>query len=180
MNLRDPAYAYSQRCRCRHTIGSRHLLEVYLYVDNITYCQDYTKTTRCSLTNRMEELTKPKSLHNEYSGDRPSPIWDVSTASRTHTPTLRTFDLARAKTMHMEYRPCRSVETAICPAAKRAVASARIERLSNPKKDKRSGGEERCEEWGQPAWNISRSAKNATATEHLENLAVAKVSSIGM
>ena len=124
----------------------------------------------------MEELTVPKSLHSNYLWDRPSPIWDVSTASQAHTPTGRIQELARAKTVHMEYRPCRSVETVISHATKQAVASTRIDELSNLKRGKLKGGKERWEEWGQPAWDISSAAKSAVATEHLDKLSVAKVS----
>ena len=123
----------------------------------------------------MEELTVSKSLHQDYLWDRPSPIWDVSRASQTHAPSGRVQDLARAKTVHAEYRPCRSVETVISSSTKRAVASDRIEELSNLKRGKQKGGKETWEEWGQPAWEISRGARIAVATEHLERLSLAKV-----
>ena len=128
------------------------------------------------LTNRMEELTVPKSLHQNYLWDRPSPIWDVSRSSQAHTHTGRIQELARSKTVHMEYRPCRSVETVISHATKRAVASARIDELFKLKRGKLKGGKERWEEWGQPAWEISSAAKSAVATDHLDKLSVAKVS----
>ena len=147
-------------------------------INSIDCMQDYNKTTQCSLTNRMEELTVSKSLHEDYLWDRPSPIWVVSNASKSQTPTERMQGLARAKTVHADYRPCRSVETVICPATKRAVVSARIEELSNLKRGKLNSGKEKWEEWGQPAWDISRAARSAVASEHLERLSLAKVTLI--
>ena len=126
----------------------------------------------------MEELTVSKSLHRDYLWDRPSPIWEVSKASQTHTPTGRVQQLARAKTVHADYRPCRRVETVVSPSTKRAVVSARIEELSNLKRGRLNGGKESWEEWGQPAWDISRAAKSAVASELLERLSVAKVTFI--
>ncbi|KAI6646396.1 Testicular haploid expressed gene protein-like [Oopsacas minuta] len=147
-----------------------------VYWDNNIPQKNYNQTTQCCLTNRMEELTVPKSLHPNYLWDRPSPIWDVSRSSKTHTPTGRIEKLARAKTVHIEYRPCRSVETVVSSATKRAVVSARIEELSNLKNRKLKSGKERWEEWGQPAWEISKAATKTVASEHLEKLSVAKTS----
>ena len=95
--------------------------------------KDYSTTTKSVLTQRLSEMTQPKSLQKDYMSDRPSQIWSIKPSVLKNTPSARICSLLRAKTTHLMYKPPKGVKTSIPLAALRATSSARVHQLSRHK-----------------------------------------------
>ena len=69
------------------------------------------------LTPRQEQLTTCRRLHKDYEPERLSPMWPIDQTTLTAVCTPRLRSLARPKSAHPEYQPCRPVSTAMyyCP-----------------------------------------------------------------
>ncbi|XP_065843739.1 sperm microtubule associated protein 2-like isoform X2 [Oscarella lobularis] len=91
------------------------------------------KTTEFVLTPRQETLYYSKRLHPHYLENRPSPMWPVSSAALQGTCPQRIERLSQAKEGHPLYEPPKEVETVVSDRAKRAICSARVRTLAQPK-----------------------------------------------
>ena len=123
-------------------------------------------------TRRVDELATPKRLHPNYTGDRPSPQWEVSDAACMATPSQRVEELAKPKKVHPSYRPCKPVMTAVTDGALFTLPTNRVKQLAEPKThpELRIKGES---EWDWSEWksDLTAAAKNAKASERVEYLA---------
>ena len=101
------------------------------------FCKDWSTpgdhNTKFCVTERLEQLLKPKQIHKDYLADRPTPIWTVSKVAMKANPTPRIESLATAKPQPNGFQPRRSVYTVVSHAALNASASERVEKLAEPK-----------------------------------------------
>ncbi|XP_071947973.1 sperm microtubule associated protein 2-like [Antedon mediterranea] len=188
--------------------GKKHI-HVYSCGRNSVILEVSPLAMRSNGSKRLTNLSQFKKLPVAYREDRAkhafscgreSPIWSVSNAARQAAEKEHLEMLARSKTPHRDYLPAREIETTVGAAAKRAVASARLETLANPKA--RSQGPFRDSIWpvsssvmkasisprqlelSKPkslvdgylparsiAWEVKRSAKRAIATSRTTELA---------
>jgi len=133
------------------------------------------KNTRFSLTKRLEELTSPKPMHKEWTGDRPSPIWLVSKNALGARPTHRLETLATSKRFHPEYHPKKSVYTTVTKAARGAIASDRIEMLANPKQYAELPIKpDSCWDYSEWKSDVSNAALEYTTSSRIQTLAIPK------
>ncbi|KAJ8028662.1 Testicular haploid expressed protein [Holothuria leucospilota] len=132
-------------------------------------------TTKFAVNQWQDNLCKPKSVHKEWTGDRPTPIWKVSEAAQKAEASERVTALSQAKDCHKDFVPEGPVRTKVSKAAMNATPSARIEQLAKektyqPLKIKESW------EFDSYVWDqeISKAAKNAKCSDRLDTLAEAK------
>ena len=129
------------------------------------------------LTQRLSELTQPKTLHKDYMGDHPSPIWSIKPSALRHTPSARIYGLSRAKTTHPMYEPPKGVKTVIPLAALRATSSARVHKLSHHKTYPPLLIMDHSEwDWGEWPSTITQGALHATVSSRVEELSTPKKS----
>ena len=123
-------------------------------------------------TQRIDELATPKKLHPDYTGDRPTPTWEVSEAACTTTSSPRVEQLAEPKKPHPSYQPCKPVMTVIADDTLFALPTNRLKELAKHKtypglkiKDD--------SEWDWSEWKsgLTAVAKSAKSTERVEYLA---------
>ena len=127
------------------------------------------------LTQRLAELTHSKTLHKDYMGDRPSPIWSIKPSVLNAVPSTRICSLSRPKTAHPMYEPPKGVMTMIPPAALRATASAHVHKLSRHKTYPPLHIMEHSEwDWGEWPTTIPQGALHATASGRVEDLSAPK------
>ena len=81
------------------------------------------------------------------------------------SPKERLVRLSQPKRFHVDYEPCRSVQTTVSLAAQKASASERTENLSMPKKRPIIVERE---------WTINKGALASRATQRVQKLAHAK------
>ena len=104
-------------------------------------------------------------MFRDFTIGRSSPVWRVSNAAMKASPNERLTRLSQPKGFHVEYEPCRPVQTTVSIAAQKASASGRTETLSLPKQ--RPNIVER-------EWIIKKGALSSRASERLQELAHAK------
>lgn len=129
------------------------------------------KAKAATCADRVKILAGPK--HREFNDDKPqfkyscgrsSPIVQVDRNALSSEERPLTRVLARHKTFHHDFKPEKPIHTVISPTALKAMASERIQHLSTPKP--RNEGPFRY-----PEWDVSKSAKNASATPRCLELA---------
>ncbi|XP_074656511.1 sperm microtubule associated protein 2-like isoform X2 [Tubulanus polymorphus] len=153
-------------------IEDRH--SVY-WVDKLPPKPGPDGVTVCVLTPRQQQLVYNKRVHQDYRGDRPSPIWPVSGAAKKASASAHVENLARHKPVHRQYMYDRPVQTFIPESAKKVEATPRIEALARAKTyhplpilDLR--------EWDWSDWNerVPKKALSAHCSGRIEDLARAK------
>ncbi|XP_068090174.1 sperm microtubule associated protein 2 [Hyperolius riggenbachi] len=98
------------------------------------YWQDKPNMSFSSgLSERQEELAKPKQVNNMFIQDRPSPIWPVKSSALVVVPSPRVEELAQAKPVSQYWVEDRSAYSVVTEGAKKAFASARVAELAMPK-----------------------------------------------
>ena len=133
------------------------------------------KSTTFSLTKRLDELTRPKPMRREWTGDRPSPIWLVSKNALKAKPRHRLEALSISKKYHSEFQPHKSVYTTVNNAAKRALPSIRIDTLSKPKQYiELPIKPESCWDYSEWKSDVSDAVLEYQASTRMVNLAKAK------
>ncbi|XP_071846929.1 sperm microtubule associated protein 2-like isoform X2 [Apostichopus japonicus] len=132
-------------------------------------------TTKFVVNKHQENLCKPKSIHNEWTGDRPTPKWEVSKAAQQAEASERVSALSQSKGCHKDFVPERPVRTQVSKAAMNASPSARIEQLAKEKTYEPLKIKESYE-FDSYVWDqeISKAAKNAKCSDRLETLAEPK------
>lgn len=123
-------------------------------------------------TTRVDELSTPKKLHRDYTGDKPSPMWGVTEAAATARPSERVKALAEPKQAHPLYQPCKPVMTVISDNALQTHPTNRLQQLAEPK----TFPELQIKldsEWDWSEWksDLTAGAKQAKASERIEYLA---------
>ena len=127
------------------------------------------------LTLELEELTHSKTLHKNYVGDGPSPIWTIKPSVLSAMPTTRICNLSRPKTAHPMDEPPKEVKTVIPHAALRDRASACIHLLSRHKTYPPLHIMKHSEwDWGEWPTTIPQAALHAAASDRVEELSVTK------
>ena len=125
------------------------------------------------LSPRLEELTHSKTLHKDYLGDRPTPIWTIKPSVLSAMPSTRICNLSRPKTAHPMYEPPKEVKTVIPHAALRGRASARVHHLSRHKTYPPLHIMEHSEwDWGEWPTTIPQTALHAATSDRVEELSV--------
>jgi len=131
--------------------------------------------TKFTLTQRLKELTCPKPMHKEWTGDRPSPIWLVRKTALNTKPTQRLECLAVPKRYHPEYHPKKSVYTTVSRSARNAIASSRLEELAKSKEYAELPIKpDSCWDYSEWESDVSKAALQYTASSRIENLSNAK------
>lgn len=124
------------------------------------------------ITQRVDELATPKKLHRDYTGDKPSPQWEVSEAACMATPSPRVEELAQPKKVHPSYQPCKPVMTMIPDDALFALPTVRIKQLAEPKQYPELKIKDDSEwDWSEWKSDLTEAAKSAKPTERIEYLA---------
>ncbi|XP_060076614.1 testicular haploid expressed gene protein-like [Ylistrum balloti] len=127
------------------------------------------KTTEFVTSSRIEALSQPRRAAL-YKGDRPGPIWPVSTSALKACCPPRLEQLGQAK--NLQYYFDRSPYMMVTPGARSAEPSSRLKQLSQPLARKQVQ-EHREVEWGQ-TFPVTESSKKAVASARVEQLAEAK------
>ncbi|XP_074850083.1 sperm microtubule associated protein 2-like [Carettochelys insculpta] len=120
---------------------------------------------------RTQHLAQPKIRKNTLCYDWGSPestIRPVSRAAQQVVASTRTLELAKAKAVSPEYLPARDTEWLVTKAAKRAVATPRMEELSQPCKRPTAN----LAQFDPDAFFVKESAKKAVCSSRLQKLAL--------
>ncbi|XP_064597676.1 sperm microtubule associated protein 2-like [Liolophura sinensis] len=125
-------------------------------------------TTTCVASARVQELSRSKDLNKNYKGDRPTPIWLVSSAAQNTSPSARTESLSQPKPLSPLYKAERSPYTIVTPGASRATSTARLDALSVPRQ------KSDLATFRDPTESVSSAALKATASGRVEQLAESK------
>ena len=146
-----------------------------VYTESKIVKRDPNAPTKFLLTDRQGALCQPKPYHNNFTQDRPSPIWAVSAGAKSASASAGIQNLAKPKNLHPEWTSRGSVQTVVTSGALKAVASERLTQLSQPKKCASLPVKEGTG-WDYSEWSseISPSALKAVASSRVETLAEAK------
>ena len=109
-------------------------------------------------------------MFHDYTIGRSSPVWKVPDAALRARQTNRLYMLAQPKKIHPDYKPCRATQTLVSAAARKAVASSRLEDLAVPKNRPEIEGRE---------WSVKHSALVVGSSERVTELAHAKTTPLG-
>ncbi|XP_048589939.1 testicular haploid expressed gene protein [Nematostella vectensis] len=144
-----------------------------VYWDN-NLAKDWSniQATTPALSERQAELCKSKSMHKDYVGDRPTPIWTVSEAAKSASATERVETLANPKSTPKDYEPCRQVQSIVSEAAQNATPSERIEMLAKSKSYAPLNIKPNSEwDWSEWESDLTEAAKLANCSERVSTLA---------
>ena len=99
------------------------------------YWTDGPKNTNkdYNLTERGKNLAQAKYPHSNYRGDRPSPIWKVTTAAKNAEANDRIVKLAKAKPPHPDWVEDQSIISVLKKSSMVANPSDRILAMAQPK-----------------------------------------------
>ena len=134
-------------------------------------------STKHNLTERQKQLVQPRGWHREWQGDRPTPIWQVSTAAQTTQPTRRLDFLAQPKAYAKAWEPDNSVYSHVSDAARKAEPSYRIEVLAQHKvyPELTDCDPDLLWDWGVGGTDISLAALKCQASNRVQQLALPKI-----